>query len=192
MSNTLTPAWRWMIQTVAILAVLYLLLVHWWFTAPMWAMAAERTALREQMQDMQQEVRRSAGVQARLDNTQPTALGAITADQNDSGALAAALGQKLDVWMLATPTTCQSVSRTPGAAQTGGRFSRTVVQVRLRCSTQGLVELMQLIEQESPSLLIENLEIASRRQMAAVDNQNTGLDVSLDVVLYYRAGRGTP
>lgn len=189
MSTTMSPAWRWMIQTVAVLAVLYLLLVHWWFTAPMWAMAAERTALREQMQDMQQEVRRSAGVQARLDNAQPSALGA---DQNDSGALAAALGQKLDVWMLATPTTCQSVSRTPGAAQTGGRFSRTVVQVRLRCSTQGLVELMQLIEQESPSLLIENLEIASRRQMAAVGNQNTGLDVSLDVVLYHRAGRGAP
>jgi general secretion pathway protein M len=192
MKPTLQPQWRLFAKVTLALVLMYLLLVHWWFTAPMRAMALERTALREQMQVMQQEVQGSAAVQSRLEQMALSNPGFADGSQNDSGALAAALGQKLDAWLIATPVTCQSLSRTPGPAQSSGRFSRTVVQVRLRCSMQGLVELMHQIERESPAVLIENLDVASRRSMAAVGNQNAGLDVSLDVVVYHRATQGAP
>ena len=177
-------------KVLGILLLLYFVTLHWWFTAPFHALGQERDSLLDSQRKMQQELQQQDGIQQRLAQLQQTSPALETWMNGDSGMVAAQLGQQLDVWLVASPVTCQALTRTPGAEQRSGRFRKTVMQVRLRCSMQGLVSLMERIEAESPALFIENLEIATRRHMAAVGDQNAGLDVTLDIAVYSRLASG--
>lgn len=177
-------------KALGVLLLGYFLAIHWWFTVPLHGLGQERAALLDSQRQMQQEIQQSGAVQARLQQLGQANPGLDAWVSSDAGSVAAQLGQRLDVWLVASPVTCQSLARTPGAEQRSGRFQKTVLQVRLRCSMQGLVSLMERIEAESPALFIDNLEITTRRHMAAVGDQNTGLDVALDIAVYSRLASG--
>ena len=183
---------RWIpvLKLMAGIAVLYVLTIHWWFTAPMLALGEQRHALIESQRSMQQEIRQRDQLQGRLAQLEQSSPGLEIWMSGDSGTVSAQLGQKLDTWMHASPVTCQSITRTPAAEQRSGRFRKTLLQVRLRCSMQGLVALMARVESESPAIFIENLELATRRHMASVDGQNTGMDVTMDIAVYSRMTSG--
>lgn len=175
--------WNWL-KAIAYFLVFYILAIHWWFTAPMLSMGQERAALIETQHAMQQELQTESQLLEQL-----AQLGAANASVHawsdlDAGNVTAQLGQRLDVWLNTGDVRCQSISRTPGQDQASGRFRKSVLQIRLRCGMQGLSALIQRIEAESTAIRVENLEIVARRNMAAVDQQNTGLDVTLDIAVY--------
>lgn len=183
---THTPhIWRNTLKVLAVIVLLYFMAVHWWFTAPMRALGQERDALLESQRSLQQESSQYSAWQSRLAQLQQSNPRLDEWLLGDAGAVSAQLGQKLDGWLSGSPVTCQPLARTPGNAEHGARFQKHTLQVRLLCSMQGLVHLLGQIESDSPAILIENLEIASRR--ASGDGQSAGLDVTLDIAVYSRS-----
>lgn len=178
------------LKALVVLSLVYLLGIHWWFSAPMWALGRERAALLAYEQTLQTELRQRDALQASLFQWQQRNPGLESWLAGDAGSVAARLGQDLDAWLAASSVRCQSLARTPGSEQRSGRFRKTALQVRLRCSMQGLVSLLERIEAENPALRVENMEISTRRHLAAVGDQNSGLDVTLDIVAYSRLAPG--
>lgn len=178
------------LKALGVLSLVYLLGIHWWFSAPMWTLGRERATLLAYEQKLQSELRQRDALQASLLQWQQRNPGLENWLAGDAGSVAARLGQDLDVWMAASTVRCQSLARTPSSEQRSGRFRKTGLQVRLRCSMQGLVSLLERIEAESPALRVENMEITSRRHLASVGDQNSGLDVTLDIVAYSRLAPG--
>lgn len=181
--HRITLPWPW-IKAVSYLLAAYFLTIHWWFTAPMLTMGEERDKLIEIHQSMQHELQSEPQLSEQLARMSAGDAGLQAWTNLEQGNVTAQLGQRLDVWLNAGDVRCQSISRTPGPDQASGRFRKSVLQIRLRCGMQGLSALIQHIEAESPAIRVENLEIVSRRTMAAIDQQNTGLDVSLDIAVF--------
>lgn len=188
--SKLADSWPWL-KVAGIVVAVYVLTIHWWFTAPMLTMGQERAALIELHHDMQVELQRESGLREQQRQMQADHAGLQAWADLEQGTVTAQLGQRLDVWLTAGNRQCQSLSRTPGQEQASGRFRKSVLQIRLRCGMQGLSELIQRIEAESPLMRVENLEIATRRHMAANEAQNTGVDVTLDIAVYRHPSRGS-
>lgn len=185
---TRTPHfWRNTLKLLVGLLLLYFIAMHWWFTAPMRALGQEREALVESQRSLQQEISQYGHWQSRLAQLEQLSPGLDEWLLGDAGAVSAQLGQKLDGWLSASPVSCQPLARTPGNTENGARFQKHTLQVRLLCSMQGVVHLLDQIESDSPAVIIENLEIASRHNSG--DGQSAGLDVTLDIAVYGRASK---
>lgn len=179
---------RWvLVITVSCFVVLYAL-----FIAPMHTLAQERLALQSIEAQLRTELQQEQALRAKMAaianwNNQ------LNAWQNpDSGQSTALLGQKLDTWMAMASIKCAPVSRSVGQAQRQGRMYKTPLQVRMRCGMQGLAEILQAIESESPALRIENMEMAANPVFVGGKMQNQGMDITLDLAIYQWQGNHRP
>jgi general secretion pathway protein M len=187
--------WRVLGVLVALLAVAYLLLVHWWFTAPMLdlggqirdlstqelslrAEAAQRPALKRQMAQLQV-----------FEAAHPGFLPEASQELASAG-----LVQRLEQ-VVATaspnPNACQITARTPAQADASESYVRVIVQVRLRCGMAELAAVLHDLESNNPQLFIDNLDLLSRRSyLLATPDDSASMDVSFDLYGYLRSAPG--
>lgn len=185
--------WRVLLGVAAAVAAAYLLLVHWWFTAPMAAMgdqmrelASEEQALRTeaaQAPELRRQLAQIRDFEARNPGFLP--------EQNKELA-SASLVQRLEQVVGAAspnPNACQITARTPAEPPGKEPFARVVVQVRLRCGMGELAAVLHALESGSPQLFVDNLDILSRRTYLTANNDAGGgaLDVSFDLYGYLRS-----
>lgn len=96
--------------------------------------------------------------------------------QNQLNALVAAQGGKL----------LTSAFRDSNA---GGSLAPITVTVRLRCSTEALLQILYGLENRSPMLFVESLTVQARQRGGGTQRQEDGdLEVELDVVGLLAAG----
>lgn len=182
---------------VLALALAYLVLVHWWFTAPMQAMGNELARLSQQERELQLELAQRPQVQAQLAKVREfeQAHPGFLPEANKELA-SAALVQRLEQVVggaSANPNACQITARTPAEASEQEAFARVVVQVRLRCGMGELVTVLHALEGGQPQLFIDNLDLLSRRSYLAAGNDATGgaLDVGFDLYGYLKSPPGS-
>lgn len=186
---------RWRILAGVALALLavYLVTVHWWFTAPMLDMGAQVTALRDEEQALRLQIAQRSELQGRLaqvrqfETANPGFLPESTRELASAG-----LVQRLQQVVAnasPNPNACQITAQTPTDMPTQEPFPRVMVQVRLRCGTGELAAVLHALESGSPQLFIDNLDMLSRRSYLATVGDTGGLDVSFDLFGYLKAPR---
>jgi len=178
---------------LAVLAVVYLLLVHPLWTQPMREVEAQIRALQERQQRVQQQLRQAPQVSQRLQQAQQ-----VLADQpgfmpEGSMELATSrLVQRLEeAARQASPDgrSCAISDRSPLPPDTTGRFVRVAVQARLRCGMGEWMQVLQSLETGAPQLQVDRLDILSAAGMGEVTG---GLDVSFELSGYLAPSVAAP
>ncbi len=178
----------------AVLALLYALLVHPWWSAPLGEAEARIASLderdqrvRAQLQQADEVERRWQEVSAQL-ASRPGFLPESTAELATAG-----LAQQLEtVVAQASPgnRSCAIINRSPLAQPGRERFQRVAIQARLRCGTPETAAVLEALESGSPRLFVDNLNILSQRYSAGPGSG--GLDVSFDLYGYLGAAQAVP
>ncbi len=186
------PADRWRILggLVLAIAIAYIVLVHWWFTAPMVSLGDDITGLRDEQRQLLAEVAQRPQIEARLSQVRQFEAGNPGFLPEGSPELASAgLVQRLQTVVASAspnPNACQITAQTPTDSPSQDRYPRVLVQVRLRCGMTELAAVLHALEGGSPQLFIDNLDMLSRRSYLQGANDGVGQDVSFDLYGYLR------
>ncbi len=174
----------------ALAALAYLLLLHWWWTAPMLAMGDEIAKLRNEELALRMEIAQRPELEAALARVREFEAGnpGFLPETNKELATAA-LVQRLESVIAAAspqPARCQLAARTPADVSSDDPFERATVQVRLRCGMAELGAVLHALESGSPQLFVDNLDLLSRRSYLGVGLEGGGVDVGFDLYGYLK------
>ena len=176
------------------IALLYLLLVHWWFTAPMLSMGEQIRELRDQEQALRAQAAQRPQLEARLAEVrQFEAANPGFLPENSKELASAGLVQRLQQVVSAAspnPNACQITAQTPTDMPSQEPYPRVMVQVRLRCGMGEFAAVLHALESGSPQLFIDNLDLLSRRSYLTAGGDSVGLDVSFDLYGYLKTAQG--
>ena len=186
---------RWLALAIlaGVLALAYLVLVHPWWTAPMLEAGERIESLQERDLRVRMELAQAPQVQARLEEVRAVAARVPGFMEERSAELAtAALSARLETAVLeASPgnRSCAIRNRSPMTdTRQQDRFRRALVQVRLHCGNPELAAVLHSLEDGSPRLFIDNLNVLAPRQSfgrgAGAGTQGAGLDVTFDLYGY--------
>ncbi len=186
---------RWLALAIlaGVLALAYLVLVHPWWTAPMVEAGARIEGLQERDLRVRMELAQAPQVQARLEEVREVAARVPGFMDERSAELAtAALSARLETAVLeASPgnRSCAIRNRSPMTdTRQQDRFRRALVQVRLHCGNPELAAVLHSLEDGSPRLFVDNLNVLAPRQPfgrgAGAGTQGAGLDVTFDLYGY--------
>jgi len=190
--TTLPKRGRVLLGVAAAVVVAYLLLLHWWFTAPMLSMGSQIEDLREQELSLRMEAAQRPEIErqlARVRQFESDNPGFLPEANKDLAS--ASLVQRLEQVVGSAspnPNACQITARTPADMPTKEPFARVVVQVRLRCGMGELAAVLYSLESGSPQLFVDNLDLLSRRSYLPtnLDGEGGALDVSFDLYGYLK------
>lgn len=189
---------RWRILGGAFLALLllYLLLVHWWFAAPMLSMGSQIASMQEEETALRAEIAQRSELQLKLAQVrQFEASNPGFLPEGNRELASAGLVQRLQQVVAASPNpaSCQITAQTPSDMPTQEPFPRVMVQVRLRCGMAEFAAVLHALESGSPQLFIDNLDMLSRRSYLNAGGDGGGsLDVSFDLYGYLKNQQGQP
>lgn len=175
---------------VGVLALAYFVLVHPWWTVPMLEVNEEIASLQQRDLRARMELKQEPQVRRRLQEMQLQSSRVPGFMTERSPELAtASLVQRLETAVgEASPgnKSCAIVNRSPTTDSRPQRFPRVVVQVRLRCGNPELATVLYSLENGSPRLFVDNLNILSTNFFVAQQQsrQGAGLDVSFDLYGY--------
>ncbi|GHD74077.1 protein XpsM [Luteimonas padinae] len=186
---------RWLALAIlaGVLALAYLVLVHPWWTAPMLEAGERIESLQERDLRVRMELAQAPQVQTRLEEVRAVAARVPGFMDERSAELAtAALSARLETAVLeASPgnRSCAIRNRSPMTdTRQQDRFRRALVQVRLHCGNPELAAVLHSLEDGSPRLFVDNLNVLAPRQPfgrgAGAGTQGAGLDVTFDLYGY--------
>jgi general secretion pathway protein M len=175
----------------AVIVVAYLVLLHWWFTAPMMAMGGQIATLRNEELALRMEIAQRPELERELARVREFEAGnpGFLPEANRQLATAALVQRLESVVGAASPQTarCQITARTPSEARSEEPFERATVQVRLRCGMSELGAVLHALESGSPQLFVDNLDLLSRRSYLGAGLEGGGMDVSFDLYGYLKS-----
>ncbi|MFY2763304.1 type II secretion system protein GspM [Arenimonas sp. MALMAid1274] len=172
------------------LGLAYLLLVHWWWTAPMLAMGKQIATLRDQELALRMEIAQRPQLElelARVREFEATNAGFLP--ETNRQLATAALVQRLESVLSAAspqPGRCQIAARTPAESRSEEPFVRATVQVRLKCGMAELAAVLYALESGSPQLFVDNLDLISRRSYLGTGLEGGVVDVNFDLYGYIK------
>jgi general secretion pathway protein M len=196
-ANAERDRWLALGLLLAALALVYLLLVHPWWTAPMLQVNQDiadsrnrELRVRTQLQQAPQVEKQLAAAMAQQAK-RPGFLPEASAELATAG-----LVKRLETVVLqASPgnRSCAITNRSPMPQATRERFDRVVVQARLRCGTPELAAVLHSLESGTPRLFVDNLSVLSQHYtyLATTEGNSAGLEVSFDLYGYLRPVAGT-
>lgn len=177
---------------LAVLAVGYALLIHPWWTVPMLeagqrieSLQTRELRLRMQLQQAPQVAQRLQQVQA-----QQSRRPGFLPEDNPQLATASLIQRLETVVAQASPgnRSCAITNRSPLEAQQRERYTRVMVQVRLRCGMPELAKVLYTLESGAPRLFVGNLNILAQRMYfrpgSGMVASSNGLDVAFDLYGY--------
>jgi len=180
---------------LAVLAVAYLALLHWWFVAPLQGIGAAMADLRDTHARYAAALAEKPQLQQRL-----AAMGAGQAashaflPEDDPNAAAAGLMQRVVDVVAAHPQggACDVTQKMPvpnPAAAPDEPYRKVAVSISLRCEVQPLAETLHALEQGTPYLFVDDLSIY-RNPVAALQQATAPLEVQFTLSGYVRQPRG--
>jgi general secretion pathway protein M len=190
--TTISNRSRVLVGVAAAVALAYLVLLHWWFTAPMLAMGDQIDDLRQKELELRMEAAQRPQIEQQLARVRKFEIdnpGFLPEANKDLAS--AGLVQRLEQVVGSAspnPNACQITARTPADMPTKEPFTRVVVQVRLRCGMGELATVLYSLESGSPQLFVDNLDMLSRRSYLPtnLDGEGGALDVSFDLYGYLK------
>ena len=175
---------------LAALALAYGVLIHPWFTVPMGEVGDRIDTARERELRLRMEIQQAPKVAERLQQARATLARTPGFLPERSPELAtAALVQRLEaVVAQASPgrRACEITNRSPLQEPQREKYPRVTVQVRLRCGTPELANVLHSLEGGAPRLFVGNLNVLGQRVFfnPGQSGAQGGLDVSFDLYGY--------
>ncbi|BFI97380.1 MAG: type II secretion system protein GspM [Rhodanobacter sp.] len=177
------------------LVLAYFLLLHWWFVAPLRDIDAQMADLTDTQSRYAAAIAEKPLLEKRL-----AALGAGQAassaylPEDDPNTATAGLMQRVVDAVAAhteggtcTVTQKMPVNNPPAAA--GEPYRKAAASINLSCDIQPLVAVLQSLEQGTPYLFVDNLNIY-RNPVAARQGNAPSLEVQFTLSGYVRPGSG--
>ncbi len=173
------------------LVLAYFLLLHWWFVAPLAAVDAQMSELRDTQARYAGIIAEKPQLARRL-----AALGSGRAassaflPENDPNTAAADLMQRVvdAVGAHAAGGSCEVTQKmpVPGTDRADGEpYRKATANISLRCDIEPLVGVLQALEQGTPYLFVDNLSIY-RNPVAAQQASTPSLEVQFSLSGYLR------
>ena len=189
---------RWLALGIlaVVLALVYLVLVHPWWTRPMLDLNQRIEALQQRDLRARMVLAQGPQVDERIQQQQEQAARRPGFMTEPSPELAtASLVQRLETTVAqASPgnRSCAIINRSPMTDVREQRFPRVVVQVRLTCGIPELAAVLHALESGSPRLFVANLNVLSQRHFADAGQagRGAGVDVAFDLVGYLQPPPG--
>jgi general secretion pathway protein M len=182
---------------LAVLAALYFLLIHPWWTVSMVELGERIDTLQERDARAQATLAQAPEIRKRLAavRAQGARIPGFMSEATPELATSALI-QRLETAVLqASPKnrSCAIQNRSPLTEPKQERFPRAVVQVRLRCGTPELAMVLHSLESGAPRLFVDNLNVLSNRFIFTAEQSGNsgGLDVNFDLYGYLPAS-GAP
>ncbi|MGD9583810.1 MAG: type II secretion system protein GspM [Lysobacterales bacterium] len=185
---------RFLALVLLLIAVLagYYLCVHWWFTAPHLDIASQIAELKEQERGFRETVARRPLLEKQLAQVDRYEQGnPAFLPEADFDAAAAGLIQRFKQVVashVTDPARCQILTNTSARNNQPERFERVTLKMRLRCDLEPFAGILYDLENDSPVLFIDDLQIF-RQQGYLQPGRNkisTYLDIRLDLYGYIR------
>lgn len=183
----------------AALALAYAVLIHPWWTVPMLEAEARIDSLQQRELRQRMQLRQAPLVRDRLAQVRQQLAGRPGFLPEASAELATVgLIQRLETAVAqASPGNrgCAITNRSPITEPSRERYTRVVVQVRLRCGTSELAAVLHSLESGTPRLFVGNLNVLAQRHFfgaAGEPSGEGGLDVSFDLYGYLQPGARAP
>ena len=179
------------------LLLAYFLLLHWWFVAPLRDIAAQMDDLRDTQSRYAAAIAEKPQLQRRI-----AALGAGQAassaflPEDDPNTAAADLMQRVvdAVGAHTEGGSCTVTQKMPvpnSTTASGEPYRKAAVSINLSCDIEPLVGVLQSLEQGTPYLFVDNLNIY-RNPVAARQANRPSLEVQFTLSGYVRPGGAVP
>lgn len=178
------------------IGLVYLLGVHWWWTAPMRTMGQQMERLRDQELRMRMIAKQRPQIEQRLAEVRKLeASNPGFLPENSVELASAGLAQRVDSLIaIASPdkTACTITQRTPTPSATQEAYQRVVVQVRMLCGMGEFSAFLHEVESGRPQLFVDELNIISRHNFVQEGQpaDNGALDISFNLYGYLRPDGG--
>ena len=175
---------------LSVVMLVYFVCIHPWFTQPLIHVEGEIESLRQRELRMRMLLAQAPEVTKRLARAQAQL-------SSQSGFLAEPSAELASVGLVerlehtvsqVSPNnrSCTIANRSPLQPERVDRFVRVAIQVRLRCGTPELAEILYSLENTSPSLYVDNLNIMAQRYQLSPNETGNGLDVAFELAGYLR------
>jgi general secretion pathway protein M len=188
--------WLALALLLAVLGLLYLLVLHPLFVAPLRETDARIHELQARDARLRGLLAQRAEVERRLAALDAQGGAGFLAEPTAELAAAALIQQLEQVVVDASAGSrgCAIVNRTPlGDEAQGGRYRKVAVQVRLRCGNAETLAVLHALESARPWLFVDALSITAQRFFAvpgSAQPQQGGLDVGFTLYGYLRPVAG--
>lgn len=194
---------RWLALGIlaGLLLLAYFVLVHPWWTVPMREVGERIDRLQQRDLRARTELAQAPEIRKRLQAVQAQAARVPGFMPQRTPELAtAALVQRLETAVAeASPgnRSCAIVNRSPMTEPRQQRFPRVIVQVTLRCGNPELAAVLYSLENGSPRLFVDNLNLLAQRYFSSNigpsgQQGSGGLNVSFDLYGYLQPLPGAP
>lgn len=177
------------------LALAYLLLLHWWFVAPLRAIDAQMDDLRDTHSRYAAAIAEKPLLERRLAQLGAgQAASAAFLPESDANAASAGLMQRVvdAVGAHTTGGACEVTQKMPlpdPPDDDASPYTKAAVSISLRCDMQPLVAVLNTLEQGTPYLFVDDLSLYRNPVAAQQGNQPT-LEVQFTLSGYVRPARG--
>lgn len=188
--------WLALALLLAVLGLLYLLVLHPLFVAPLRETDARIHELQARDARLRGLLAQRAEVERRLAALDAQGGAGFLAEPTAELAAAALIQQLEQVVVDASAGSrgCAIVNRTPlGDEAQRGRYRKVAVQVRLRCGNAETLAVLHALESARPWLFVDALSITAQRFFAvpgSAQPQQGGLDVGFTLYGYLRPAAG--
>lgn len=188
--------WLALALLLAVLGLLYLLVLHPLFVAPLRETDARIQELQARDARLRGLLAQRAQVERRLAALDAQGGAGFLAEPTAELAAAALIQQLEQVVVDASAGSrgCAIVNRTPlGDEAQAGRYRKVAVQVRLRCGNAETLAVLHALESARPWLFVDALSITAQRFFAvpgSAQPQQGGLDVGFTLYGYLRPAAG--
>jgi len=174
-----------------VLLLAYLLLLHWWFVAPLAQVRSEMDALRAAQSQYAAALAEASELRARVQalDAQQASNTAFWGSDDASTAVAALMQHVTDIVAAQTAggscTVNQKLMLPAPPRQAGEPYRRAAVNIKLSCDMQALVAVLHALEDGSPYAFIDDLSIY-RNPVAGQQGKGQPLEVQFTLSGYLR------
>lgn len=174
-----------------VLLLAYLVMLHWWFVAPLSQVRSEMDALRAAQSQYAAALAEAPALRARIQalDAQQASNTAFWGNEDASTAVAALMQHVTDtVAAQAAGGSCtvnQKLMLRDPPRQSGEPYRRAAVNIKLSCDMQALVGVLHALEDGSPYAFIDDLSIY-RNPVAARQGKGRPLEVQFTLSGYLR------
>ena len=178
------------------LVLAYLVLLHWWFVAPLSEVSSEMTDLRATQSRYAAAIAQKPALEQRLASmgADQAASSAFLAEDDPNAASASLMQRVVDVAAAhAQDGRCEVTQKMPLPTSTGEQsepYRKAGVSISLRCDIQPLAAVMHDLEQGTPYLFIDDLSIY-RNPVVTEQGGGAPLEVQFTLSGYVHPARAT-
>ncbi len=185
--------WSAVFVLLLVLMTVYFLFFHWFFVAHA-ELNEEITSLNESRQQYINEAAKTPDLRKLLDDVKK-AVGSnnefLQADSKNLGnAEITSIFKNIVNQQTDETAKCQIVSQSPTQDREPEQFEKIILRVRMRCQYEIFVKIVELIEENTPSLFVSDLRVESRNvnryRKNAAQAAPENLEIRFDLYAYLK------